>query len=153
MPDPADAESVDAESGRADTRSGPGRILVSVYAVFAVAATARSLVQMLTKFDEAPLAYLLSGLAGVIYCVATYGLASRRSWSWLLAVAAVTTELTGVLVVGTLSVADDSLFPDQTVWSNYGSGYGYVPLVLPFVGLWWLWIRRPTGASRLRLTS
>jgi hypothetical protein len=25
------------------------------------------------------------------------------------------------------------------VWSGFGAGYGYVPLVLPFLGLWWLW--------------
>jgi len=29
-------------------------------------------------------------------------------------------------------------FPDATVWTGFGSGYGFVPLVLPFVGLWWL---------------
>jgi hypothetical protein len=126
-----------------ETRGGPGRILVAVYAVFALAATARSTVQLLTKFGNAPLAYLLSGFAGAVYIAATYGLASRRRWSWQLAVTAVSIELTGVVVVGTLSVVDDALFPDQTVWSDYGSGYGYVPLVLPFIGLWWLWRHRP----------
>jgi hypothetical protein len=129
-----------------DTRGGPGRILVAVYAVFAVAATSRSVVQLLTKLDNAPVAYLLSGFAGVVYIAATYGLASRRRWSWYLAVIAVSIELTGVLVVGTLSVVDQSLFPDQTVWSDYGSGYGYVPLVLPFIGLWWLWRHRPVAS-------
>jgi len=29
------------------------------------------------------------------------------------------------------------------VWSVYGRGYAFVPLVLPFVGLWWLWHTRP----------
>jgi hypothetical protein len=129
-----------------ETRGGPGRILVAVYAVFAVAATSRSVVQLLTKFDNAPVAYLLSGFAGVVYIAATYGLASRRRWSWYLAVIAVSIELTGVLVVGTLSVVDQSLFPDQTVWSDYGSGYGYVPLVLPVIGLWWLWRHRPVAS-------
>jgi hypothetical protein len=128
-----------------ETRGGPGRILVTAYALFAVAATSRSVVQLLTKYDEAPVAHLLSGVAGVVYIVATYGLASRRSWSWRLALAAVCIELTGVLVIGTLSVFDDSLFPDATVWSGYGSGYGYVPLVLPFFGLWWLFTHRTTG--------
>jgi hypothetical protein len=34
------------------------------------------------------------------------------------------------------------------VWSGYGSGYGFVPLVLPVFGL--LWLRRWSGrvASR-----
>jgi hypothetical protein len=130
-----------------ETRGGSGRILVTVYAVFAVSATSRSVVQLLTKYHEAPVAYVLSGVAGAVYIVATYGLASRRSWSWRLALAAVCIELTGVLVIGTSSVLDDSLFPDATVWSRYGSGYGYVPLVLPLFGLWWLFTHRAAGES------
>lgn len=119
----------------ADTSHGFGRALVAVYAVFALAATSRSLFQLATKFGDAPFAYLLSALAGVIYVAATLALGrnSRR-----LALATIGTELAGVLLVGTLTLVDKHLFPDQTVWSGFGAGYGYVPLVLPFVGLWWL---------------
>src|SRR4029453_3048019 len=53
------------------TNSGAGRVLVAVYGIFALAATARASVQLLTKFEQAPLAYLLSALAGLIYIVAT----------------------------------------------------------------------------------
>lgn len=121
-------------------RSGPGRLLVLVYAVFALAAGSRALVQTLERFDEAPVAYSLSGLAAVVYVVATVALLRdlRRT-----ALAAVLFELAGVLVVGTLSYADRAAFPDQTVWSGYGAGYGYVPLVLPVLGL--LWLRRARG--------
>jgi hypothetical protein len=125
------------------TRSGAGRVLVAIYGVFALAATARSLVQLLTKADEAPLAYGLSALAGVVYIAATLGLAEigpdprRIAWS------AVGFELVGVLTVGTLTVLDPELFPDQTVWSSYGSGYGWLPLVLPFAGIAWLVHTRP----------
>jgi cytochrome bd-type quinol oxidase subunit 2 len=116
---------------------GPGRTLTAVYAVFAVAATARAGYQLATHYSEAPLAYLLSAFAGLVYVAATYALwQDRRPLAWL----AIGVELTGVLVVGTLSYADSSAFPDQTVWSGYGSGYGYVPLVLPVLGL--LWLRR-----------
>ena len=120
------------------TRSGAGRVLVAIYGVFALAATARSLVQLLTKADEAPLAYGLSALAGIVYIAATLGLAEvgpdPRRTAW----AAVGFELVGVLTVGTLTVLDPELFPDQTVWSSYGSGYGWLPLVLPFAGIAWL---------------
>ena len=51
---------------------------------------------------------------------------------------AVGTELVGVLVVGVTSLLVPEEFPDATVWSEFGAGYGYVPLVLPLVGLWWL---------------
>ena len=115
-----------------------GRLLVAVYAVFAVAAGARSTVQMLTKFDEAPLAYLLSFVAALIYVAATLALRRTSERAFRVAVAACTLELAGVLIVGTLSLARSDLFPDQTVWSDYGQGYGYVPLVLPVIGLGWL---------------
>ncbi|UZN01690.1 hypothetical protein [Cellulomonas sp. S1-8] len=124
------------------TGAGPGRLLVAVYGVLALAATARGLYQVATKLAEAPVAYLLSLLAGLVYLVATYALArDRRRLAW----AAVAFELVGVLTVGTLSVVDVGDLPDETVWSQLGAGYGYVPLVLPFVGLWWLWrTGRPT---------
>jgi len=122
------------------TRSGPGRVLVAVYAIFALSATARALVQIATKFGQAPLAYVLSALAGVVYIVATVALArGMRPLAW----SAVGFELLGVLTVGTLTLLVASDFPDDTVWSVYGRGYGFVPLVLPLVGLWWLRYTRP----------
>ena len=123
--------------------SGPGRVLLLVYGVFALSAGARAGVQIATKFGEAPLAFLLSAFAAAVYLAATVGLAVGGVRGRLIALVSCTIELIGVLVVGTLSVFDAEAFPDATVWSRFGSGYGYVPLVLPFVGLWWLWRRRP----------
>ncbi len=125
------------------TRSGAGRTLVAIYGVFALAASARSLVQLVTQADEAPLAYALSALAGVVYVAATLGLAEIGPAPRRLAWAAVGFELVGVLTVGTLTVLDPGLFPDQTVWSSFGAGYGWLPLVLPFLGLAWLVHTRP----------
>ena len=122
---------------RSTTAGGPGRVLVAVYGVFALAAGARAAVQLATRFAEAPVAYLLSALAAVVYVVATVALArgGRRT-----ALVAITVELVGVLVVGTLSLLDPAAFPDETVWSAYGRGYLFVPLVLPVLGL--LFLRR-----------
>lgn len=120
------------------TRSGPGRVLIAVYAVFALAATARSGVQIATKFHQAPLAYVLSALAGVVYIVATVCFARGSTVSRRVATVSCTVELVGVLAVGTVSLLFPSAFPDATVWSLYGDGYGYVPVVLPIVGLWWI---------------
>lgn len=132
-------------SAPGDTGSGPGRLVVAVYAVLAIAATARSAVQVLRDFDEAPLAYTLSAVAAVVYVVATVALARGGRWrpvAW----AAVGVELLGVLAVGALSVTRPELFPDATVWSGFGQGYGYVPAVLPLIGLAWLWRTRPREA-------
>ncbi|MET9275331.1 hypothetical protein [Kribbella sp. NPDC003557] len=124
----------------AATKHGPGRILIAVYGVFALAATARAGVQIATKFDEAPIAYLLSAVAAVIYCAATFALARATAVSRKVATAAIAIELAGVLAIGAFSYAVPDDFPDATVWSHFGQGYGFVPLLLPVLGL--LWLRR-----------
>ena len=113
-------------------------MLVAVYGLFALAASARSLVQITTAFDEAPLAYSLSAGAALVYIVATVSLARGDAASRRLATIAISVELVGVLVVGLASELAPDAFPEATVWTGFGSGYGFVPLVLPFVGLWWL---------------
>ena len=118
----------------ASTRQGFGRVLVFVYGLFALSATARALVQLSTQASLAPVAYSLSLFSGLVYIVATWALATDRRRVALVTIAA---ELTGVLVIGTFSHPDD--IDKASVWSGYGVGYGFVPLVLPFVGLWWLW--------------
>ena len=120
------------------TSSGPGRVIIALYAVMALAATGRSAVQIAEYFSRAPLAYVLSALAAVIYLVATVAIVRGGPTSVRVALVSCSIELAGVLVVGVLSYAATSLFPDRTVWSHFGQGYGYVPLVLPVLGLWWL---------------
>jgi hypothetical protein len=137
------------------TRTGPGRLLVGIYALFALAASARAAVQIATKFGHAPVAYLLSAFAAAVYILATVTLTVGSPTARRIAVLSCSIELVGVLVVGTWSVADPASFPDATVWSGYGSGYGFVPLVLPVFGLLWLrrWIRRWPGTRRTTVTS
>jgi hypothetical protein len=135
--------------------TGPGRVLVAVYAILALAATGRSAVQILDRFGEAPVAYSLSALAALVYVVATVALvAPGRIWHRV-AWGAIAFELVGVLVVGTLSlvapaalgIGDPSPFGrEATVWSWYGAGYLLVPLVLPVLGLLWLRSRSRTSA-------
>ena len=127
------------------TRSGPGVVLVAVYGLLALAATGRSVLQISEYFSRAPLAYLLSALAAVIYVVATVALARGDRTSRRVALVAISVELVGVLVVGLASYLARDAFPDKTVWSHFGSGYGFVPLVLPVLGL--LWLRRTARPS------
>ncbi|MEU4721690.1 hypothetical protein AB0G06_18870 [Nonomuraea dietziae] len=126
-------------TGGAGIGTGPGRALLALYGLFALAAGARATVQILTRFGEAPLAYSLSAFAAAVYVVLTVALArgARRLALWALGI-----ELAGVLVIGTASLLASSAFPDDTVWSAYGKGYLFIPLVLPLVGLYWLWRRR-----------
>jgi len=129
----------------ARTGSGPGRALVAVYGLFALAASARAGVQISRNFQEAPVAYALSAFSAVVYLVATVALARGRGLARAVAWVTISTELLGVLAVGTFSILRPEDFPRATVWSGYGQGYGYVPLVLPILGLIWLWRTRRAG--------
>lgn len=122
-----------------ELQHGFGRLVVAVYAVFALSSTARSVYQIATKFEVAPLAYLLSALAGVVYLVATWALGTGRAQ---LATWAISFELAGVLLVGALTTVSPDLFADGTVWSQFGADYAWVPLVLPLVGIGWIWWHR-----------
>ncbi|MFQ6485253.1 hypothetical protein [Brachybacterium epidermidis] len=126
---------------RASRSRGFTTVLVIVYGIFAISATARSLVQVLRDFDAAPLAYSLSLLAAITYIAVTVALVRGRDGSraalWL-----VVLELVGVVCVGTVSVLAPSLFPDDTVWSVYGIGYGFIPLLLPVAALTYLMRQR-----------
>jgi hypothetical protein len=119
---------------------GVGRLLIVFYAVFAVSSTARASFQIITKFEQAPLAYSLSLVSALVYILATVSLAKAgKSWRQV-ALASVVFELAGVATVGTLSFIAPELFAHPSVWSGFGVGYGYIPLVLPILGL--LWIRK-----------
>jgi cytochrome bd-type quinol oxidase subunit 2 len=133
------------------TRTGPGRLLVAVYGLFALSASARAAVQIATKFSHAPVAYLLSAFAAVVYILATVTLANGSPTARRIAVVSCSVEFVGVVAVGTWSLLDPATFPDATVWSGYGSGYGFVPLVLPVFGL--LWLRRWTRRARTQATT
>lgn len=122
--------------------TGLGRVIITIYGILALAATVRGVFQILSKFDEAPVAYVLSLLSGVVYIVATLALASAKPKAWLVSAWSVTIELVGVLVIGVLSLTHPEVFAHPSVWSGFGEGYGYVPLVLPIVGLWWLYRNR-----------
>lgn len=115
---------------------GAGRALRAAYVLLVIAAGARALVQLATDPGRAPLAYALSAVAACAYglIAATIARPERRR----VAIAACALELAGVLLVGALTLADPGLFPDDTVWSRFGGGYGFVPLLLPPLALWWL---------------
>jgi hypothetical protein len=127
--------------------TGVGRVLILVYGVLALAAVGRSFVQIVTKFDQAPLAYVLSAIAALVYVVATVALIMPGVRWYRVALSTVGFELFGVLVIGTLSVFEPQLFAHDTVWSVYGRGYVFIPLVLPILGLWWLRTHPRWGTS------
>lgn len=134
-----------AETKQGRRSKGIGTVLIAVYVVMALAATARSFTQIVERFDEAPLAYGLSAASAVVYILATLALIFSHKPGWyVVAWIAITFELLGVIVVGTLSLTHPELFAHPSVWSNFGNGYVFIPLVLPIIGLWYLIKHKPS---------
>jgi len=119
-------------------RSGPHKVLLTFYALFTLAAGARAAVQLLTQYDDAPVAYWLSAAAAVTYALGWIAIRRASVGHTGFASVMLWVELAGVLTVGTLSLVQRHWFPDASVWSDYGIGYGFVPAVLPIAGLVWL---------------
>ncbi|MFH9402806.1 hypothetical protein ACH4JS_24115 [Streptomyces sp. NPDC017638] len=118
--------------------SGPGMLLVWFYGVMVVGALSRSAYQIATEFGRAPLAYTLSAVAGVVYAFITYTLVRGGETARRAALVCCAAELAGVLVVGTWTLVEPSAFPDATVWSEYGMGYVFIPVLLPLSAMYWL---------------
>lgn len=119
-------------------KRGPHLVLMALYALFILASGSRAAVQIATKFHVAPLAYVLSAVAAVTYIVGWFAIRRAAHGRPRLAEVMLWVELAGVVVIGTLSLVERSWFPDASVWSDYGSGYGWVPAVLPIAALLWL---------------
>jgi len=131
--------------------SGAGRTLIVFYFIMTIAALARSVFEIVSHFSTAPLAYLLSLFAGIVYLIATIALVTPGRPAFRVAQVAITIELVGVLVVGALSVIDLSLFPfsgdRSTVWAYFGLEYLLIPLALPILGLLFLRSQRAVFAK------
>lgn len=128
----------DEKPARRRLTSGPGTLLVWLYGVMVVGAVSRSLYQIATEFDRAPLAYSLSAVAGVVYGFITYTLVRGGETARRAALVCCAAELVGVLTVGTWTLVEPSAFPDATVWSDYGMGYVFIPVLLPLSAIYWL---------------
>ncbi|MFD3841051.1 hypothetical protein ACFWWC_33040 [Streptomyces sp. NPDC058642] len=134
----AEVSVTEGESAKNRLVSGPGTLLVWLYGVMVVGAVSRSIYQIATEFDRAPLAYSLSALAGLVYGFITYTLVRGGETARKAALVCCAAELVGVLTVGTWTMLDPSAFPDATVWSDYGMGYVFIPVLLPLSAIYWL---------------
>lgn len=136
--------STEETASRTRLVKGPGLLLVWLYGVMSVGAVSRSVLQISTEFEHAPLAYSLSAVAAVVYAFITYTLVRGGETARRAALVCCAAELAGVLIVGTWTLLDPAAFPDATVWSDYGYGYIFIPVLLPVTGI--LWLRRSRTA-------
>ncbi|WP_069886224.1 hypothetical protein [Streptomyces luteocolor] len=140
-------EKSESRGARQKLITGPGILLVWLYGVMVVGAVSRSVVQIAMDFDKAPLAYVLSALAGLVYGFITYSLVRGGDTARRAALVCCAAELLGVLAVGTWTLVEPSAFPDATVWSDFGMGYLFIPVILPVTAIFWLRKARRASAG------
>lgn len=126
----------------ADIANTIGYVLGVSYPVLALSTGVRAVYQ-LAGFKEgaSTTAAVLSLVASICYLAASIGFFKRERWAWWLSVCALGFEMSMVLVIGTITTINPDIFGDETVWSRYGMGYGFFPLIQPLLGL--IWLLRP----------
>jgi len=131
---------------QAKTARGASDVLGFFYGLWAFSALGRSSWEYL--FKQNVRTYVpahLSTFVGLLYIFIIIGLHRRTPRWWWITLGLLIAELAGVLIVGTIDVIWRP-FPYATVWSNFGIGYFFMPLLLPFVGLWYM-LRKQTRAA------
>ena len=120
-----------------------GYILGISYPLLALSTGARGIYQLFFKEGVTnKLAPALTTFSAALYIVAAIGFFRRTRTAWRISVTALTIEAIGVLVIGTLSLANPDLI-GHTAWSKFGLDYGFFPLIQPLLGLAWL-LWKPT---------
>ncbi|MCL2515469.1 MAG: hypothetical protein FWD85_09100 [Microbacteriaceae bacterium] len=137
--------------------TGTLTVLVAVYLVLVMAAVGRSAFQIIDHFSKAPIAISISGVSAVVYLLATAALIIHKGAWYRVAWVTVSIEFAGVIVVGAITTFwPNALGPDSgnafgdtaTVWTVFGQGYWFVPLVLPLAGM--LWLRKHPAGIRAK---
>lgn len=125
------------------------------YTVLAIAALARSGYQALTGAvvdGRTAAAVALSGVAGVVYLLAAAGLRRGTDRSLRVSRWCCLVELVGVVAVSLAEIGVGG-FGRAAVWSGFGVGYGYLPLLLPVLGLWATRSRAAAASSSIQPDS
>ena len=134
------AEPLLAPSRPAGRRPGPGRALAATYTLFALAAGSRAAVELIVQPGRAPVAYGLSVLSAACYLIGALAFRQQTTLARRIALVACAFELLAVLIIGSLTLQHPARWGDETVWSAYGYGYGFIPVLLPVMGL--IYLRR-----------
>lgn len=145
---------MDADSGAspddgdqvADTRGpslGLGRLVMAAFWLFGAWVTINAVVDVL-HWNSGPIGPVLVALvAGLVYLLAALALTHNGRRMRMIGWASVSVEAIGPVLVGVLGVGVPQLSDPRSPWGAFGADYWYIPLVLPVVGLVWLWWSNP----------
>lgn len=131
----------------ADNRTpslGLGRLVMALFWVFGVIVTLIS-VKNLAGDSEAPLGpRFVALLASAVYVIAAVGLTHNGRRMRVIAWASLVISLVGPLIVGVGALGLPSEYSlSFSPWAQFGTTYWGLPLVIPLVGMVWMWWSDP----------
>lgn len=122
---------------------GLGRIVMALFWFFGVITTIPAVVSLIRDQQDPLGPRLVAVLAGIVYLLAAIGITHNGHRMRLLAWGSMAAALVGPLVVGLLGLGMARSSPVVSAWADFGAFYWYFPLLLPLIGLVWLWRSDP----------
>lgn len=86
---------------------------------------------------------LISVLAAGGYILASSALTHNGRRMRMIGWVALIVELGGVLITSLLGLGIEEIGAIRNVWADFGANYFYIPLILPILGLAWMWLTNP----------
>ncbi|MDO5721047.1 MAG: hypothetical protein Q4P06_00675 [Actinomycetaceae bacterium] len=138
-----DSAKVRSAKDRRGPAYGWGRVFIAAFWVVAVVATYTALSDFfaLSQYPLGP--RLVSVLAGLGYVLAAIALSHNGRRMRKVAGACIGFELSGVLITGIVGLGVPQIGQVRNLWANFGQQYWFIPLILPLLGIAWLWWSNP----------
>ncbi|WRS29820.1 hypothetical protein U6G28_09890 [Actinomycetaceae bacterium MB13-C1-2] len=146
-----DLPSINLNDDRRAAR-GWGRIVPALFWVFGVGTVAIAVWQLFDATDQPVGPRLATLFAGAVYILAALGLTHNGRRMRVVAWSCISISLAGPLIEGLLSLD----FPATDVWSpwaNFGLQVWFSSLLLPLIGLVWMWWSNPRRIVELADSS
>lgn len=122
---------------------GLGRIVMAIFWLFGAWTLIVSIRSLIGIGGEPLGPALVSLLAALIYLTAAIALTHNGRRMRMVGWASVGISLAGPILTGLLGVGTSEVSAEFSPWSRFGEYYYYLPLVIPVIGLVWLWWSNP----------
>ena len=139
-------ETPGASQGVQDDRGpswGLGRIVMLIFWLFGLFTTIPAVIYLIRETQMPIGPRLVAVLAGVTYLLVALGITHNGKKMRIMAWAALVASLVGPFVMGLFELGIEQVSAVPSAWARFGAYYWYVPLVLPVIGLVWMWRSNP----------
>ncbi|QKD79812.1 MULTISPECIES: hypothetical protein [Actinomyces] len=122
---------------------GLSRILVGVTAVFGLVVLCPAVVSLIRHPDQAPVLDAIDAVAGALYLMLAVCMAHNGRRMRMIGWVCLGGLLSGAMLLGLLTITGTAPELEASFLAHGGRGHGYLPLVLPIMAAFWMWMSDP----------